>query len=175
MILSGRVWKLGDDVGATDIVSPLYDSLGMSRKWAECAKHLLEELRPEMVAEVRPGDIIVAGKNLGVGHAHYYSTAIMAAKTAGIAGMFGQSVSGLFQRAAIDFGVPMWPLPELSAITSDGDRLEIDLATGAVKNHTTGREASVPPFSPILLDILGAGGSEPWALRRVGYQPAQAA
>ena len=175
MILSGRVWKLGDDVGATDFVSPKYDKLGMSRQWQECAQHLLEEVRPELAGEVRPGDIVVAGRNVGAGHAHYYSTAIMACKMAGISGVFGRNVSGLFQRAAIDFGLPMWSMPVLEAMVDDRDLVEINLATGSLRNHTSGREAAVPPVSPILLDILTAGGSEPWALRRVGYQPAQAA
>jgi 3-isopropylmalate/(R)-2-methylmalate dehydratase small subunit len=107
MILSGRVWKLGDDVGATDIVSAEYDKLGMSHQWGECAQYVLKDVRPELAGEVKPGDIVVAGRNFGTGHAHYYSTAIMACKAAGIAGLFGESVSGLFQRAAIDFGMPM--------------------------------------------------------------------
>ena len=175
MKLSGRMWKLGDDVGATDIVSAQHDKLGMSHEWAECAKHVLETSRPEFVSDVRSGDVILAGRNFGTGHAHYYMTAIMACKTAGIGAMFARSVSGLFQRAAIDAGVAVWEVPELVALASDGDRVEIDLQGGAATNLTTDKTIRFRPLSPIVLDILDAGGSEAWALRRVGYAPAAAA
>lgn len=172
MIIEGRVWKFGDDVGATSIVASEHDALGMSRNWTECAKHLFAASTPRFAADVRAGDLIVAGRNFGSGHAHYYTTAIMAAKTAGIAGFFVESISGLFQRAAIDFGMPAWPLPGITDVTEDGDRLQVELDTGVVRNLTRRAERRCPPVPRILLDILEAGGSRNWALRRVGAEHA---
>ena len=61
----GRVWKYGDNVN-TDVLYPgryTYQILPPE----EMAKHALEDLDPEFAANVRPGDVIVAGKNFGCG------------------------------------------------------------------------------------------------------------
>ena len=168
MILSGRVWRLGDAVGATDLLAARYDKQGMSRLWAECATHILEDLLPAFASAVRPGDILVAGQGFGAGHAHYYTAAIMGSRTAGVAGFFTESISGLFQRAAIDLGMPAWAFPGLAALVAQGDQLELDLGRGSARNVTAGTSMALKPVSQIILDILAAGGSEPWALGRVG-------
>jgi 3-isopropylmalate/(R)-2-methylmalate dehydratase small subunit len=167
MILNGRVWKYGDDLGATDLVSAKYDNHGMSREWDKCAEHLLEEIDPRFASQVQSGDLIVAGQNLGAGHAHYYMAAIMGSAAAGVGALLGESVSALFFRAAIDAGVTAWAFPGIHDFADDGDRIEIDLVTGAATNHTQNTKRTFPPVSPIVREILDAGGSEPWALRKV--------
>jgi len=168
MKLTGNVWKLGDNISATDIVSAKYDKDGMSQKWDECAKHVLEEIDPKFPAVIRKGDILVAGANFGAGHAHYYMTAIMGCKHAGFSSLLAESLNGLFQRAAIDGGVPAWSFKGLGELVQSGDRLEFDLQTGAAHNLTSGERAQFKPVSRIVLDILEAGGSTNWALQRVG-------
>ncbi len=168
MILAGRVWKLGANVGATDLLPARHDKLGMSRQWAECAKHILEDARPGLAERAEPGDIVIAGEAFGSGHAHYYSAAVMGCKTAGIVAFLVDGIGGLFQRACIDFGMPAWTMKGIAAFVTEGDRLSIDLATGQARNVTAGTIARFDPVAPLILDILRAGGSEPWALRRVG-------
>ena len=46
MKLSGKVWKLGDNVSVFDLLPAKYDDLGLNDKWTECATHLLEEVDP---------------------------------------------------------------------------------------------------------------------------------
>lgn len=175
MILRGRVWKFGDELGATDLVSAAYDRFGMSRQWDECAKHLLEDIDPHFPAKVGRGDLLVAGRNLGAGHAHYYTAAIMGAHTAGIGGMLGETMGGLFRRAAIDLGVPALAVGGIAALVETGDELEVDLAAGKAVNRSNGAKIGFAAVSPIVLDILAAGGSTSWALDRIGYrEPAPA-
>ena len=164
----GDVWKFGDNIGATDLVSSAHDDLGMGRQWTECARHVLEDLDPAFPSKVKAGDILVAGEKLGAGHAHYYPAAIMGSSATELAGLFAESVGALFQRNAIDLGVPIWPLPGISALVETGDRLELDLATGNAKNITTGKTLWFKPVSPVILEILEAGGSTNWGLRRIG-------
>jgi 3-isopropylmalate/(R)-2-methylmalate dehydratase small subunit len=171
MKLNGRVWKFGSNIGATDLVPAKYDKQGMSHQWDECAKHVLEDLDPGFSSAVQAGDILVAGDNLGAGHAHYHMTAIMGCKTAGLSGLLADSLNALFQRAAIDQGVPAWSFRGLGELVQSGDRLELDLETGMATNLTTGRSAQFKPVSRIILDILDAGGSNNWALIRVGAKP----
>ena len=168
MNLTGRVWKLGENVGATDLLPARYDKQGMTRQWEECAKHILEDARPGIAERVRPGDIMVAGEGFGAGHAHYYSAAVRGCQTAGIAAFLVDSIGGLFQRACIDFGMPAWAMPGLANFVTEGDELSIDLATGDAINRSAGTATRFAPVAPLILEILEAGGSEPWALRRVG-------
>ena len=63
--ITGRVWVYGDDVN-TDVIFPGKYTYSITDP-AEMAQHALEDLDPEFVARVQPGDIIVAGKNWGCG------------------------------------------------------------------------------------------------------------
>lgn len=168
MIRIGRVWKFGDNVDATDLLPARYDKQGMSRQWEECAKHVLEDSNPGLAERIRPSDIFIAGEGFGAGHAHYYSAAVMGCKTAGVAAFLVDGIGGLFQRACIDFGMPAWTMKGISTLVADGDELRVDLATGEAENLSTGVTARFAPVAPLILDILEAGGSEPWALQRVG-------
>ena len=167
MIVEGRVWKVGDNVGATDIVPERYDKEGMSGKWQECAAHVLEDLNPAIARRVGPGDLLVGGHNLGSGHAHYYLTAIKGSAAAGFSAFLGDSVGALFSRVSIDAGFPALGFPGISELVDDGDLLRIDLRTGHARNVTTGSAKAFRPVSGIIIQIIEAGGSRDWALRRV--------
>ena len=168
MILEGTAWKFGDDIGATALVSSRYDKEGMGRQWDECAKHVLEDKDAGFAAKVKKGDILTTGENLGMGHAHYYMAAIKGSEAAGLSALLGESVNVLFQREAIDAGVPCWSFKGLADMVETGNELRINLATGEAVNLTTGEKRQFEPVSPIVLDILGAGGSRNWAMMRIG-------
>ncbi|MDN3060053.1 hypothetical protein PH213_37165 [Streptomyces sp. SRF1] len=168
MIFEGRVWKVGDNIGATDLVSARHDKAGMQRQWDECAQHLLEDVDPAIAREIQPGDILVAGQNLGTGHAHYYMAAIMGSAASGLSALLADSVNALFLRAAVDAGVTVWSLPGISRFVDSGDRLHIDLRTGHAENRTQHTHQQFPPVGDAVLQILDAGGSRNWALRAVG-------
>ena len=175
MIVRGRVWKLGSGVTATDLLPARHDRQAMNRQWEDCRTHLLEEVDPAIAREVRVGDLIVAGSGFGTGHAHYYQGAVMTCRAAGIAGVFAEGIGGMFRRAAIDFGLPAAAINGVSALIEQGELLEVDLAGGIARNPRSGASSGFRPESAIVRDILAAGGSEPWALRRVGYVPAHRA
>ena len=61
---SGKVWVLGDDID-TDIIIP---TEYLALKTVEDMKpYAFSPLRPELAGQIKPGDIIVAGKNFGCG------------------------------------------------------------------------------------------------------------
>ena len=61
----GKVWKYGDNVN-TDVIFPgKYTYVLMEPE--EMAKHALEDLDPSFAAQVKTGDVIVAGRNFGCG------------------------------------------------------------------------------------------------------------
>ena len=61
---TGKVWLLGDDID-TDIIIPT-EYLAL-KTVGDMAPYGFSPLRPELAAQIKPGDIIVAGKNFGCG------------------------------------------------------------------------------------------------------------
>ena len=169
--------KLGNGIGATDIVSAKYDKEGMSRQWEVCASHLLEDVDPAIGKPIRSGDVLVAGEDFGRGHAHYYMTAVMSCKFAGLAALVADGVNVLFQRAAIDQGLLVWQIKGIHDFIADGDAVEFDFAAGRVdriaadgSRHTM----RFKPVPPLIRDIIAGSGSNGWALARVGASSATA-
>ena len=117
--MSGRVWKLGDNID-TDALAP-----GQYMKFNidVIAAHCLESLRPEFAAAVSAGDVIVAGRNFGAGSSR--EQAPQALKHLGIAAVVAESFAGLFYRNALNLGLPVVVSAEVAQI-GEGDSLAVD-------------------------------------------------
>ena len=63
MSVTHKVWKLGADIDTDQLAPGAYMKLGIEG----IAPHCLEAVRPEFAAQVRPGDVIAAGPNFGIG------------------------------------------------------------------------------------------------------------
>ena len=61
---TGKIWVLGDDID-TDIIIPT-EYLAL-KSVQDMKPYAFSPLRPELAAQIQPGDIIVAGKNFGCG------------------------------------------------------------------------------------------------------------
>src|ERR1700677_3967099 len=61
--LTGRAWVFGDSID-TDA---MYPGFAMKLPIPEAARHVFYDLRPGWTDEVGPGDIVVAGRNFGIG------------------------------------------------------------------------------------------------------------
>ena len=108
--MSGRIWKFGDDID-TDVLAP---GLYMKGPIGELAKHCLEALDPAFAREARPGDIVVAGRNFGMGSSR--EQAAMALKALGIAAVLAKSFARIFYRNAMNLALPVLVCPEAGAI-----------------------------------------------------------
>jgi 3-isopropylmalate/(R)-2-methylmalate dehydratase small subunit len=150
---AGRVWRFGDNVD-TDAMAPgTYMKSGIE----QIARHCLEGLRPEFPAQVRPGDLLVAGQNFGVGSSR--EQAPQALRQLGIAAVLAPSFGGLFYRNALNLGLPVLVCPDTSAL-ADGTRATLDLDAAAVV-LADGSRAACEPIPGFLLAILRAGGLIP--------------
>ena len=99
-VLRGRVWTFGDSID-TDSMNPYYKYNTME----ELKQHTLESFRPEFPREVKPGDIIVAGRNFGCG-SHRPATVL---REVGVAAILVESASRLFLRNTIALPMPIPP------------------------------------------------------------------
>ena len=149
-----KAWVFGDNLD-TDVIAPgRYMKFGIE----EIAEHCLESVSPTFPKEVRPGDIVVGGRNFGVGSSR--EQAPEALKHLGIAALVAESIAGLFYRNAINLGLPAVVCAQAKRIRA-GDELEVDLERGRVRNRTTGEELSCEAIPPFLMTIIRDGGLLP--------------
>jgi len=157
----GRVWKFGDDIN-TDLIIPGF-AIFLPRH--EQPRHCFSANRPGWVDEVQPGDVLVAGRNFGVGSARPIGDVFLGL---GISGIVAESFNGLGLRNCINVGLPVLPCRGIIDALEEGDMAEVDWTTGAVHNLTNGTTFQGQPVPKALQDIVAAGGVEA-VLRNEGY------
>jgi len=153
MVIMGRVWKFGDNINTDLIIAGKY-KLSITNI-DDLSKHAMEALIPRFAEKVSRGDIIVAGKNFGCGSSREQAPLVL--KHIGIGAVIAESFARIFYRNAINIGLPALECKEVHKI-SDGDTLEIDLASGTIKNTIKNEVYKVKPIPPALLEILTEGG-----------------
>ena len=162
---TGKVWKFGDDIN-TDLVIP-----GFAVMWTleEQLPHCFSANRPGWVDEVQPGDVLIAGRNFGVGSARPIGDVL---RDNGISGVVADSFNGLGLRNCINAGLPSLPCAGILDAFDEGDVAEVDWTTGAVRNITKGTSLQGSPVPEALQEIVKAGGVEA-VLRNEGYLAAR--
>lgn len=163
--MSGRAFVFGDDID-TDALAP---GRYMKGSIEELAQHCLEAVDPGFARDMRPGDVVVAGRNFGMGSSR--EQAAQALKVLGVAAVVAKSFGGIFYRNALNLGLPVVVCGEADAIKT-GDRIGFDLAGGIVVNETSGSTLRIEPLPQFLLDMLADGGLVPHLEKRFARQKA---
>jgi len=161
--MSGKARVFGDDIN-TDILAP---GIYMKAPIEELARHCLETVDPDFAKSVSPGDILVAGENLGIGSSREQALEVL--KHLGITALVARSFAGIFYRNALNFGMVAVTCPEAGKIIP-GDRLSVDAAQGLITNHSSGDTYACSRLPPGLLVMVENGGLVPhlektWAPR----------
>ena len=149
-----RVWKFPDNIN-TDLIIPS-GSIYLSA--AEQAKLAFKANRPGWVDEMRPGDIIIAGKNFGMGSSRPASRSL---KMLGVACVIAESINGLFFRNCINYAFPAMECPGVMALFTEGEIARVNFHDGTINNVTRGQPLRAKILPTKLLDLLQAGGIYP--------------
>lgn len=163
--MTGRAFVFGDDVD-TDLLAPGW---AMKLPPGELARKTLVAIDPSFAETVRPGDVLVAGRNFGLGSSR--EQAAVSLKLLGLEAVIAVSFARIFWRNAINLGLPAITLPEAREIAA-GDKVEIDVAGGRVRNETSGLAYAFPPFPPHLTAMMDDGGLIPHLKRRFAAERA---
>jgi len=155
LVSEGRCWKFGDHV-PTDMITPSHI---MFKTPKEMAAFVLENLNPDFPKHVRPGDILVAGRNFGCSSGR--ALAAKALQATGIGAVVAELFSRTFYRNGHEIGLPLLEAPGVHALADDGDRLRVDVQAGTVENLTSGKSLQTKAPSAFLLEMLAAGGLIP--------------
>jgi 3-isopropylmalate/(R)-2-methylmalate dehydratase small subunit len=173
--VEGWAIVLDDDVNTDNILPGPYLNVTDPD---ELGAHLLETYDGDAGARIRPGDILVAGRNFGMGSSREQAQIAILAR--GVQAVLAASFARIFLRNAVNVGLPVVESPEASAAIADGDRLRspeasaaiadgdrlrIDFVAGCVERG--GDRWQVPPRPPFMSEIIDAGGLVECTRRRL--------
>lgn len=159
--IEGRAHVVGDDID-TDLLAP---GAYMKQPVEELARHCLEGIDPQFALRVKNGDVLLAGRNFGIGSSR--EQAAQALKILGFAAIVARSFSGIFYRNALNIGLLAVVCSDYSDI-STGDVIRLNPRAGRLEHPASGRVFACRPLPAHLLEMVEAGGIVPWLARRVG-------
>jgi len=149
----GRAWKFGTNIDTDAIIPARYLNVTDPE---ELAQHCMENENPQFLKEVREGDMIVAETNFGCGSSREHAP--IAIKAKGISCVIAKSYARIFYRNAFNIGLPIIESDEAVHGIQDGNKLEVDLKKGEIKNETTGQVFKADPIPPFMQKIIDDGG-----------------
>ena len=153
MSLKGKVFKYGSHVDTDAIIPARHLNL---LEPADLAKHCMEDIDADFIGKVKNGDIIVADINFGCGSSREHAP--VAIKASGISCVIAKSFARIFFRNAINIGLPLLECEEAADNIKAGDTVEVDLASGAITNLSSGKTFSAKAYPEFMMQIVQAGG-----------------
>jgi len=154
-IIKGRAWVTGDDIDTDQIYHGQYLPLTDPKEMAAHAMEFVPGME-NFPKEVKPNDVVVAGKNFGCGSSREHAVICLRENKVGC--VVAESFARIFYRNAINLGFPLLECPGISKKIKTGDELEIDLNTGIIKNLTSGETIQGNKLSGLESEITEAGG-----------------
>lgn len=153
VVLEGKVWRYGDNID-TDVIIPARYLNTFDPK--ELAKHCMVDIDKDFAQKVRPGDIMVGGKNFGCGSSREHAP--VAIKACGVPVIIAASFARIFYRNGINVGLPLMEIGDNVERIHAGDKLSVDLSSGKIRDITTGETFQATPLPGFIQDIAKAGG-----------------
>ena len=160
-MIRGKIHKFGANVDTDAIIPSLYANLTVP---SELGEHCMEGIAPGFAKNVTPGDIIMATSNFGCGSSR--EVAPISIKGAGISCVIAKTFARIFFRNSINIALPLLECPEAVENTSQNDDLEIDLASGKIRNITRNMMFTAAPYPDFIRGIIDAGGLIEYAKKR---------
>ena len=152
-IYQGKVWRYGDNIDTDIIIAARYLNTFDPQ---ELAKHCMADLDESFAQNVKAGDIMVGRKNFGCGSSREHAP--VAIRAAGVPVVIAASFARIFYRNGINIGLPLLEIgDEVEKIKAD-DELTVNVATGEIKDLTTGDVFHAHPLPGFVQEIAQAGG-----------------
>ena len=163
---SGRIWVLIDKTGKLiediDTDQIFHNAFLHITEIAEMGPYALGNLEgwKEFPKKVKPGDIIVAGRNFGAGSSRQQAVDCFIALKVGL--ILAPSFSSIYFRNAVNSGFPVLRCGALDSLVSgreleSSDEVEVAFLDGRGRNLTKKTGFSLQPMSAVQRDIFRAG------------------
>ncbi|MBN2336017.1 3-isopropylmalate dehydratase small subunit [Candidatus Bathyarchaeota archaeon] len=150
--MKGRAWNYGDDVNTDFILPGIYLELTDPE---EMGRHAMEGIDPSFAGKVQPGDVVVGGRNFGLGSSREHAP--IALKHSGVGAVIAEGFARIFYRNAANLGLPALECSDVSKEIKTGDAVEVDLTAGTIVVNGE-KTLAFKPVPEFMLEILNAGG-----------------
>ncbi len=156
-VLSGRVWVIDRDNIDTDMI--FHNRYLAITDKKEMAQYTFDNLKgyEDFSGNVKPGDIIVTGKNFGCGSSR--QQAVDCFSSLGIQAIIAESFGAIYERNAINAAFPILTCkdPGKNEIRT-GDEIKVNLESGEIENLSSEKIINAEPFSKVQYNIYERGG-----------------
>jgi len=157
MVIQGKILaKFGDNIATEMITSSAYVT---SSKPEELGKIACKGIDPDFVDKMKPGGILVAGKNFGCSSSREWAP--IALKAAGVKLILADFFARIFFRNAINIGLPIVECRGISEKLNIGDEIKVDLEKGEVEIFKNGEKLIIKPMPKFLMERINMGGLIP--------------
>ncbi len=136
-----RIWTFGDSVNTDDILPGKYAPFMVGED--RFHRYAFAHLRPEFAEHVRPGDLLVGGRNWGLGSSREYAP--QALKTLGVGAIIARSFARIHYRNLLNLGIPAFTSDAVPDALKDGDSVSFDLTAGTVTRDDEVFRLEPPP------------------------------
>jgi 3-isopropylmalate dehydratase small subunit len=154
--VQGRVWLIDKDNVDTDMI---YHNRHLAiTELNEMGQYTFGNLNgyEDFAKRAKPGDIVVAGKNFGAGSSR--QQAVDCFKSLGINAILAESFGAIYQRNAINAGMPVLTSDVVHSDLHDGDEIKVNFCTGEIFVVSSGEVLNARPFSDVQMAIYKRGG-----------------
>jgi 3-isopropylmalate dehydratase small subunit len=154
--IEGRVWVIPIDNIDTDMIFHNRHLAITAR--AEMAAFAFGNLAgyENFASEVKPGDVVVVGKNFGAGSSR--AQAVDCFLALGVSAIIAESFGAIYERNAINSGLPIMVAPLLRSGVEQNDSAAVDFKTGEIKVASRNLVIQGQAFSDVQLSIYQRGG-----------------
>ena len=166
MHFKARTWKVGDNIN-TDLILP---NRAFYLTPQEQTKFVFSANRPGWSDQVIRGDILIGGRNFGMGSSR---PAARSLRNLGLACLVAESINGLFFRNCVNFACPAMECPGVAEVFEEGDIAEVSFENASVVNVRTGAMLTGRAMPAELRAVVAAGGLFP-LLEQQGYVASRA-
>jgi 3-isopropylmalate/(R)-2-methylmalate dehydratase small subunit len=148
-----KMWRYGDHVDTDVIIPARYLNIA---DFKELANHAMEDIDTTFAPNVKPGDIMVAGKNFGCGSSREHAPMVL--KVKGVKCIIADSFARIFYRNAINIGLPVLEIGAQVEKIQAGDQVEVDMQRGIINVKNKNLTIKMKPLPEFIQKIADAGG-----------------
>lgn len=145
--MKGSIWKFGDNIDTDVIIATQY----LVDDIAEMKTHTFESIVPDFAKNIKPGDIILGGKNFGCGSSRQQAVDVL--KELGIAAIIAKSFARIFFRNSINLGLPVIEIENTDAFDTKNS-VDIQIGENSIRITNGSNDFNAQPFPEFILNIL---------------------
>jgi len=162
-VIPGRIWVIRDEdreginnIDTDQIFHNKHLAITETERMGEFIFGNLDGWR-DFPQKVKPGDILIVGKNFGSGSSR--QQAVDGFIALGIRAIVGESFGAIYWRNAVNAGLPVFRAPGIMDLAIEsGDDVKLDIQTGDAVDITRGIDFKTEPMDRVQREIYEAGG-----------------